>query len=189
MSAALILFALRLAVAAPDDPEGEDGAPPPAAAPAQPQNPSSSAPSSAPSTPSPPSSSGGASTFTVPSRMGADTLSIGDAYIAAQTRQGALDGTWRIDEVGGDFLYVLQISDAGSGADLEGAWRDPRRKGATDSSGFLSSIRRTDDGGLEIRFSAGLFPERLVLKPAPGGGWTGDLIHDGPRRKVAMTRY
>lgn len=114
--------------------------------------------------------------------------SIADAYKAAESQQGGLDGTWRLEDADGGLLYVFQISDPGGGGAIEGAWRDPRHLGRTDSSGFLASIRRDGDG-LDIRFGGGLFAPQLVLKPTLDGGWAGELTHDGPRRRVVMNRF
>ena len=113
---------------------------------------------------------------------------IGEAYAAAQSKQGPLDGAWRVLGADGGPLYELEINDPGGGGEVDGAWRDPRRPGTLDSSGVLASVRASADG-LEIRFEGGLFPRRLDLKPAPGGGWAGELIHDGPRQAVTMTRF
>jgi hypothetical protein len=112
---------------------------------------------------------------------------ISDAYNAAESRLGPLDGTWRVIGQAGEVLYVLQLDDPGGGGDLDGAWRDPRRLGAGDSTGFLAAVRRVGDD-LEIRFEGGLFPKRIALKPVAGGGWAGELIHDGPKQAVTMKR-
>ena len=88
----------------------------------------------------------------------------------------------------GEALYILELSDPGDGGEVEGAWRDPQRAGTAGSSGFLASVR-LDGENLDIRFEGGLFPRRIALKPAPGGGWAGELIHDGPRKTVTMIRY
>ena len=111
-----------------------------------------------------------------------------EAYKAAEGLQGGLDGAWRLEDADGGLLYVFEISDPGGGGTIEGAWRDPRHLGAAGSSGFLASIRRGGDG-LDIRFGSGLFAPQLVLKPTPDGGWAGQLIHDGPRRRVVMSRF
>jgi hypothetical protein len=114
--------------------------------------------------------------------------SIAEAYKAAEGQQGSLDGTWRLEDPDGGLLYVFQISDPGGGSTIEGAWRDPHHLGATNSSGFLTSISRNGDG-LDIRFGGGFFAPHVVLKPTLDGGWAGDLIHDGPRRRVVMSRF
>jgi hypothetical protein len=179
MSLAAAIVSLGLAFAAPAD--GEDGGegPPPATVASPPAPVASSPPTPTPTPTVRPAT---------PVSLGLDTLSIGDAYIAAESRQGDLDGTWRVDEVGGGLLYVLQINDAGQGAAPEGAWRDPRHAGAIDSSGILASIRRDGDV-LSIRLAGGLFAPTIALKTTPGGGWAGELIHDGPRRTIVMTRF
>jgi hypothetical protein len=166
MSLAIAVCALRLAITAPDEPTGE--AMPPPAASASPAAPAPAAPAPVP--------------------LGESTGAIGQAFQAAESRQGALDGAWRLVDADGVVVYVVQLSDPGAGAPIEGAWRDPRRPGATESSGFLSRVS-LDGETLELRFGDGLFAPKATLRPAADGGWTGELVHDGPRRAVAMSRY
>ena len=112
---------------------------------------------------------------------------IRQTYDAAQAQQGALDGAWRLADADGRLLYVFQLSDPGGDGPVEGAWRNPSRLGAVDSSGFLGSVRKEGDR-LEIRLARGLFPPTVMLRPNLAGGWNGELIHQGPRRPVVMSR-
>ena len=100
--------------------------------------------------------------------------------------QGPLDGSWSL-KTGGSELYDLQLVDTGSGK-LEGAWRDPRRRGATDASGFIDTISRIG-GQLTIRFTPRPGAEPIVITlTSASGGWSGELTERGERRPVTMRR-
>lgn len=107
---------------------------------------------------------------------------------SAQGLQGPLDGAWTLRGREGAALYSLQLVDTGL-APLEGAWRDPRRRGSTDSSGFLSAIQRTG-GELVVSFypRPGAGVATLVLNAAADGSWTGRLEEGGERRAVVLRR-
>ncbi|WP_340644544.1 hypothetical protein [Phenylobacterium sp.] len=109
------------------------------------------------------------------------------SFNSAQGMQGPLDGAWSLKAAGSD-LYDLQLVDSGSGS-LEGAWRDPRRRGATDASGFIDSIRRIG-GQLTIRITPrpGAEPSVLMLNADLTGTWSGELTERGERRSVTMRR-
>jgi hypothetical protein len=106
-------------------------------------------------------------------------------FAAAEGMQGPLDGHWVV-RAGGAELYVFQIADRRTGV-VEGAWRDPRRKGATDASGFVESIQATP-GQLTLRFQShpGVDPVQVTLHAA-GSGWAGELIEAGAKRQVTMS--
>ncbi|MDP3852177.1 hypothetical protein [Phenylobacterium sp.] len=110
------------------------------------------------------------------------------SFASAQGLQGPLDGAWTLRGGEGAALYTLQLVDNGL-EPPEGAWRDPRRRGATDSSGFLSAIQRTG-GELIVSF----YPRRgegvttLVLKASLDGTWSGELEEGGRRRAVVLRR-
>ena len=111
------------------------------------------------------------------------------AYDNAEARQGPLDGRWKINGQDGDELFVLVLSDPESG-NLVGAWRDLRRGGGADGSGYLSMIERTADG-IYVRFTE---PEQGVdtviqLRPTADGGWGGELTESGAVRSVVMKRF
>jgi hypothetical protein len=101
--------------------------------------------------------------------------------------QGPLDGRWVI-RAGSVELYELQLVDKSSGS-LEGAWRDPRRKGAADASGFLEDVQRYGTQ-LTVRIQAkpGVDPVRIVLEAGGNGDWAGQLTEAGDRRAVTMKR-
>ena len=110
------------------------------------------------------------------------------SFASAQGMQGPMDGAWVLRAGSGQTLYTLVLVDRGLGM-LEGAWRDPRRKGAVDASGFLSNIQRT---GAEI--SASFYPRTgagatmITLTPGVGGAWSGELVEDGARTSVSLRR-
>lgn len=110
------------------------------------------------------------------------------SFASAQGMQGALDGHWIIRSVLGAELYDLQLVDKNNGV-LEGAWRDPRRRGAADSSGFLDDVQR-NGGQIIARFQIRASGERavLTLNAESDGDWSGDLSEQGDRRGVSMKR-
>ncbi len=110
-------------------------------------------------------------------------------YNAAQMMQGPLDGGW-ILRAGGDVAYDLQLVDKGRGS-LEGAWRDPRRRGGLDSSGFIDEIRN-DAGRLILRFR----PKRNSPETVEGtfevgeqGQWSGEVVDRGSRYPATLSRF
>jgi hypothetical protein len=109
------------------------------------------------------------------------------SFAASQGMQGPLDGRWVI-RAGSNELYELQLVDKSSRS-LEGAWRDPRRKGAADAAGFLEDIQRYGTQ-LTVRIQAkpGVDPVRIVLEAAGNGDWSGQLTEAGDRRAVTMKR-
>lgn len=108
------------------------------------------------------------------------------SFASAQGLQGPLDGRWTLSAAGED-LYALQLVDAG-GAPLEGAWRDVRRAGVVEASGFLSDIQRAGST-LTFQFQpkAGGPVLSAAMTPTADGGWTGEL-HDGAARRPATMR-
>jgi hypothetical protein len=99
---------------------------------------------------------------------------------SVQGFQGPLDGGWTLS-AGGRALYAFELTDR-NGA-VEGAWRDLRRAGALDASGFFEIVERTG-GGLTFRFTDGVV---AVLHP-DGGRWAGQLTEGGRREAVSLTR-
>ena len=73
---------------------------------------------------------------------------------SAQAYQGPMDGGWTL-LAGGRELYVFQLTDRAGVVD--GAWRDLRRPGALDASGFFDQVERSEAG---LRFWIG---ERVVV--------------------------
>lgn len=110
------------------------------------------------------------------------------SFASAQGMQGPMDGAWVLRAGSGQTLYTLLLVDKGLGM-LEGAWRDPRRKGAVDASGFLSNIQRT---GSEV--SASFYPRPgagatvVTLTPGVGGAWSGELSEAGARTAITLRR-
>ncbi len=99
---------------------------------------------------------------------------------SAQGFQGPMEGGWTL-AAGDRELYVLQLVDR-NGA-VEGAWRDLRRPGALNASGFIDGTDRTGDD-LTIRFADGVV---AVLHGAEGR-WAGDLTEAGETRAVTLRR-
>lgn len=94
--------------------------------------------------------------------------------------QGPLEGGWTLS-AGGRELYELQLVDRDGYVD--GAWRDLRRAGALDASGFIEDVRRAG-GDITFRFSAGVV---VVVHPA-GARWTGELTEAGRTQPANLTR-
>lgn len=110
-----------------------------------------------------------------------------DSFAAAQGMKGPLEGGWGLAAADGEQLYELQLIDAGDGY-VDGAWRDVRRTGALDASGFLTWGQRVG-GQFTLRFypAAGRTAEAVLTSDARGG-WSGDLIDGAVRRTVRLTR-
>lgn len=100
---------------------------------------------------------------------------------AAQTFQGALAGGWTLSGAAGD-LYVLQMVDRNG--TLEGAWRDPRRPGALNASGFIDQAERTVDG-FRVRFGQEVVTATVRVVD---GRWSGDLAEQGQTHPVSLRR-
>ncbi len=109
------------------------------------------------------------------------------SFAASQGLQGPLDGHWVV-RAGSAELYDLQLVDKSSGV-LEGAWRDPRRKAASDAAGFVDEMVR-DGTSLTLRFhpKGGTEMVSITLAPAGYGAWSGELVEQGQRRQVTMKR-
>jgi hypothetical protein len=69
-------------------------------------------------------------------------------------------------------------------------WRDLRRGGGADGSGFLTMAGRTSDG-VYIRFTEpGQSRDTvLLLRPTADGRWGGDLTESTDQHAVVMTRF
>jgi len=110
------------------------------------------------------------------------------SFASAQGLQGPLDGAWTLRAQAGGELYALLLVDKGLGT-LEGAWRDPRRRGSTDSSGFLAAVQR-NGAQLSVSFypRPGASAATITLNAGLDGVWTGELAEDGERRAVTLRR-
>lgn len=109
------------------------------------------------------------------------------SFASAQGMQGPLDGAWMLRSRSGEALYSLLLVDKGAGL-LEGAWRDPRRRGSTDSSGFLADIQR-----IGAQVTASFYPRPgggvvSVTLTASGAAWAGELIEGRERTPVTLRR-
>lgn len=101
------------------------------------------------------------------------------AAAAARGFEGPLEGRWVLT-AGGRELYALQFADRDG--ELQGAWRDLRRPGALEGSGYLDLARRTE-AGLVLSFT-GAF---AVLRPEHGR-WTGELTEGDRKEPAALER-
>jgi hypothetical protein len=98
---------------------------------------------------------------------------------AATSFQGPMDGGWVL--LAGDReLYVFQFTDRGGLVD--GAWRDPRRPGALEGSGFLDQVERRPDG-LTLRMAGRV----VALTLDPDGRLAGEL-NEGARTQAVILR-
>lgn len=104
---------------------------------------------------------------------------IRSAMASAQAFQGPMAGAWTLTG-GGRELYALQLNDKNGVVD--GAWRDLRRAGALDGSGFIDAVERTE-GGVVVRIG-----ERVVTLHPDTGGWTGELAESGHSEAVSLRR-
>lgn len=99
---------------------------------------------------------------------------------SVQGFQGPMDGGWTLS-VGGRALYALQLVDRGGA--VEGAWRDLRRAGALDASGFFEAVERA---GADVTFH---FSETTVaVVHAEGVRWAGQFTEAGRTEAVSLTR-
>ncbi|WP_337185443.1 hypothetical protein [Phenylobacterium sp.] len=98
---------------------------------------------------------------------------------AIRAFQGPMEGAWALS-AGGHELYLLQLVDRDGW--IDGAWRDPRRPGAPDASGFIADVPRGAE--LTLRFTENAV---AVLHPS-GGHWTGRLTEAGHSRSVTLSR-
>lgn len=94
--------------------------------------------------------------------------------------QGPMEGAWTLS-ADGRALYALQLVDRGGF--IDGAWRDLRRPGALEGSGYIDDVQRTG-GDITIRFADGIV---AVLRPADGR-WTGKLTEGGRTEAATLAR-
>ncbi|MBX3483926.1 hypothetical protein [Phenylobacterium sp.] len=99
---------------------------------------------------------------------------------SARGFQGPMDGGWTLS-AGGRDVYALQLIDR-NGV-VEGAWRDLRRAGALEGSGFIDVLDRVG-ADVTFRFGDGTV---AVLRPA-GDRWTGELTEAGRTEAATLTR-
>ena len=110
------------------------------------------------------------------------------SFASAQGMQGPMDGAWVLRARSGETLYSFLLVDKGGGT-LEGAWRDPRRRGTPEGSGFLVDIQR-----IGTQVTASFYPRpgagvaTLMLNPVSGGEWSGDLLEGRDRTAVTLRR-
>lgn len=100
------------------------------------------------------------------------------AEISMDSRMGPLDGAWTVTGGDGAVLFTLVLADDGSGAPVEGAWRDGHGK-----LGVAASTVREDgrtvivlDGRCELRLTRA------------AGGFTGVIVIDGHEQPVWLVR-
>lgn len=86
-------------------------------------------------------------------------------------------------------MFFFVLSDIGA-PNLVGAWRDLRRGGGAEGSGYLNIAGRTADG-IGLRFTEpGANAETVIdLRPTADGRWGGEMNEAGAVRSVVMTRF
>lgn len=137
----------------------------------------------APTSPPPPAAALSLPSIAAPSSPAQDQAfdtRVRASQTSAQRFQGPLDGGWTLSGASGE-LYVLQLAD--HDGVLEGAWRDPRRPGALNASGFIDQLERTPDG-LVLRFAAVV----ARLHGSSDGRLAGALVEDGRTTAISLSR-
>lgn len=129
----------------------------------------------------------------------ANGATVDQAYAAAQSRQGPLDGRWRLSDAGGAPLFDFQLTDPGdrpsprtsytARPQIEGAWRDLRRDGALGGAGVLTIVQREGDK-LVIAFGepGPAHPIQVILHRTATGGWSGEMAEVGATTIVFLER-
>jgi len=111
---------------------------------------------------------------------------VGQSFAAAESFRGPLDGGWTLAAKRGGPLYAIRFSE--NQGRLEAAWRDLRRQGALDASGFVDEVAR-DGGRLTLRFSPTAGTQDVATLSARADGvWTGELAENGRKRPVTMAK-
>ena len=99
---------------------------------------------------------------------------------AAQALRGRLEGGWIVSANGHD-LYALELIDRNGM--VEGAWRDLRRPGALEASGFIAPTDRVE-GRLTLQLGA----RRVSLGLDRDGSWRGVLQPAAGAQEVSLRR-
>lgn len=108
------------------------------------------------------------------------------SYAAAGAFRGRLDGAWTLSGRSGDLLR-FQLTDKGDGR-VEGAWRDLKRAGALDASGFVDQISLAG-AHLDVDFKTSGGPDvRISLQAATDGRWSGRLTRGAEAVDVVLRR-
>lgn len=105
---------------------------------------------------------------------------IDQSAAAAERLQGPLDGTWTLQDEQDRTLFVFQIGDPPTGGPLSCASR-------TADGAPRVVICRRNRGMLTIAFDAS-GKRRVVLHPAAGGVWRGELIVGEAGQPVLLRR-
>ena len=102
------------------------------------------------------------------------------AMASATAFQGPMEGAWTLSS-GTQPLFLLQLADR-NGV-VEGAWRDPRRPGALEGSGFIEQVERTATG---LTFRIG--NQVVALTSDTESRWSGELTRAGRAEAVTLRR-
>jgi hypothetical protein len=95
--------------------------------------------------------------------------------------RGPMDGGWTLSTPDRE-LYAFELADR-NGA-VEGAWRDLRRAGALDASGFIDAVERAG-GDLTLHVLQDVI---VVLHDRGDGRWSGELTEGGRSQAVNLRR-
>jgi hypothetical protein len=108
------------------------------------------------------------------------------SFAAAESFEGPLDGGWTLATARMGALYGFQVVD--HEGKLEAAWRDLKRSGQPDSSGFVDEISRTG-ATLTLRFKPTADREvTATLDLKPDGRWTGRVAINGEAAPAVLSR-
>ncbi|MBL8772438.1 MAG: hypothetical protein JNK30_13735 [Phenylobacterium sp.] len=99
---------------------------------------------------------------------------------SAQGFQGRLEGAWTLS-AGGREAYAVQLVDRNGS--VEGAWRDLRRPGALDGSGYIEAVERAGEDVI-LRLPGGTV---ATLRPQ-GDRYSGELTERGRTEPATLAR-
>jgi hypothetical protein len=98
---------------------------------------------------------------------------------AVRAAYGPLEGGWTLT-AGGQAAWSLQLIDRDGY--VEGAWRDLRRPGALEGSGFIQDAPRSG-GGVTLRFG-----DVVAVLQAGAAGWSGQVTQAGRSEPATLVR-
>ena len=102
------------------------------------------------------------------------------AMASATAFQGPMEGAWTLAS-GTRELFLLQLADR-NGV-VEGAWRDPRRPGALEGSGFIEQVERS-----ATALTFWIKDQVIALNIDADGRFSGELKGAGRTEAVTLRR-